>query len=189
MKIIRKNADGIFVPSYFNIDFIRIQVDLLGRLYSTPNNLKDALKAEGHTVEMHSYIENEDIPLDIRIQTNEDFQEATMLQREDLIARLQEEETIEAREKLAQNMMMQRCSRQNSLFLEHFIELQKYVPFDLLIEKLGEYDNNADYNRFYNYVIFWALEDTHPLKTTIYEIFPTNELFTGTQLTDRFNVI
>lgn len=189
VKLIRKNSDGIFVPSYFNIDFVRIQVDLLGRLYSTPNNLIDALKSEGHTVEVNNYIENEDIPLEIRMQTDEDFQEATLLQREDLIARLQEEETIEARERLARNMMMQRCSRQNSLFLEHFVELQKYIPFDLLIEKLGEYDNNVDYNRFYNYVIFWTLEDTHPLKVTIQENFPVNELFTGAQLTEKFNII
>ena len=136
MKLIRKNSDGIFVPSYFNIDFVRIQVDLLGRLYSTPNNLIDALKSEGHTVEVNNYIENEDIPLDIRMQTDEDFQEATMLQREDLIARLQVEGNIVARERLARNLMTQRCSKQNSLFLEHFIELQKYVPFDLLIEKV-----------------------------------------------------
>lgn len=189
VKLIRKNSDGIFVPSYFNIDFVRIQVDLLGRLYSIPNNLIDALKSEGHTVEVNNYIENEDIPLDIRMQTNEDFQEATMLQREDLIARMQEEETIEARERLARNLMTQRCSKQNSLFLEHFIELQKYVPFNLLIEKLGEYDNNVDYNRFYNYVIFWTLEDAHPLKTTIRENFPINELFTGAQLTENFNII
>ena len=33
VKLIRKNPDEIFVPSYFNIDFVRIQVDLLGRLY------------------------------------------------------------------------------------------------------------------------------------------------------------
>lgn len=189
VKLIRKNSDGIFVPSYFNIDFVRIQVDLLGRLYSTSNNLIDALKSEGHTVEVNNYIENEDIPLDIRMQTDEDFQEATMLQREDLIAKLQEEETIAARERLARNLMIQRCSRQNSLFLEHFIELQKYVPFDLLVEKLGEYDNNTDYNKFYNYVIFWILEDTHPLKTTIQEFFPINELFTGAQLTEKFNSI
>lgn len=189
VKLIRKNSDGIFVPSYFNIDFVRIQVDLLGRLYSTSNNLIDALKSEGHTVEVNNYIENEDIPLDIRMQTDEDFQEATMLQREDLIAKLQEEETIAARERLARNLMIQRCSRQNSLFLEHFIELQKYVPFDLLVEKLGEYDNNTDYNKFYNYVIFWILEDTHPLKTTIQEFFPINELFTGSQLTEKFNSI
>lgn len=189
VKLIRKNPDEIFVPSYFNIDFVRIQVDLLGRLYSTPNNLIDALKSEGHTIEVNNYIENEDIPLDIRMQTDEDFQEATMLQREDLIAKLQEEETIEARERLARNLMTQRCSRQNSLFLEHFIELKKYVSFDLLIEKLGEYDNNVDYNRFYNYVIFWTLEDAHPLKVTIREHFPINELFTGTQLTEKFNII
>ena len=149
VKLIRKNSDRIFVPSYFNIDFVRIQADLLSRLYSTPNNLINALKSEGHTVEVNNYIENEDIPFDIRMQTDEDFQEAAMLQREDLIAGLQEEKTIEAREGLARNLMTQRCSRQNSLFLEHFIELQKYVPFDLLIEKLGEYDNNVDYNSFH----------------------------------------
>ena len=143
VRLIRKNSDGIFVPSYFNIDFVRIQADLLSRLYSTPNNLINALKSEGHTVEVNNYIENEDIPFDIRMQTDEDFQEAAMLQREDLIARLKEEKTIEVRERLARNLMTQRCSRQNSLFLEHFIELQKYVPFDLLIEKLGEYDNNV----------------------------------------------
>ena len=119
VKLIRKNSDGIFVPSYFNIDFVRIQVDLLGRLYSTPNNLIDALKSEGHTVEVNNYIENEDIPLDIRMQTDEDFQGATMLQREDLIARLQVEGNIVARERLARNLMTQRCSMQNSLFLEH----------------------------------------------------------------------
>lgn len=189
VKLIRKNSDRIFVPSYFNIDFVRIQADLLSRLYSTPNNLINALKSEGHIVEVNNYIENEDIPFDIRMQTDEDFQEAAMLQREDLIAGLQEEKTIEAREGLARNLMTQRCSRQNSLFLEHFIELQKYVPFDLLIEKLGEYDNNVDYNSFYNYVIFWALEDIHPLKVTIQKLFPIKGLFTGPQLTEKFNII
>ena len=189
VKLIRKNSDRIFVPSYFNIDFVRIQADLLSRLYSTPNNLINALKSEGHTVEVNNYIENEDIPFDIRMQTDEDFQEAAMLQREDLIAGLQEEKTIEAREGLARNLMTQRCSRQNSLFLEHFIELQKYVPFDLLIEKLGEYDNNVDYNSFYNYIIFWALEDIHPLKVTIQKLFPIKGLFTGPQLTEKFNII
>lgn len=189
VKLIRKNSDRIFVPSYFNIDFVRIQADLLSRLYSTPNNLINALKSEGHTVEVNNYIENEDIPFDIRMQTDEDFQEAAMLQREDLIAGLQEEKTIEAREGLARNLMTQRCSRQNSLFLEHFIELQKYVPFDLLIEKLGEYDNNVDYNSFYNYIIFWALEEIHPLKVTIQKLFPIKGLFTGPQLTEKFNII
>ena len=54
---------------------------------------------------------------------------------------------------------------------------------------MKDYDSNADYNKFYNYVIFWPLEDTHPLKITIHENFPINEIFTGVELTDRFNAI
>ena len=106
-----------------------------------------------------------------------------------LIAKLREAESILERERIARSLITQRCSRQNSLFLEYFIELQKYLPFDSLIAKLKDYDSNADYNKFYNYVIFWSLEDTHPLKITIHENFPINEIFTGVELTDRFNAI
>lgn len=189
VQLVRKNTDGIFVPSYFNIDFVRIQVDLLGRLYSKPNSLPDTLKAEGHVIEIHDYTENSDISFSIRTQTEEDFQQAIILQREDLIAKLREAESILERERIARSLITQRCSQQNSLFLEYFIELQKYLPFDSLIAKLKDYDSNADYNKFYNYVIFWSLEDTHPLKITIHEKFPINEIFTGVELTDRFNAI
>lgn len=137
---------------------------------------------------MHDYIENEDISSDIIEQTEENFRQANILQREDLIKRLQEED-IETRERVARNLIKQKCSKQNSLFLERFIELQKYVPFDLLIKKLGQYDNDTDYNKFYNYVIFWALENTHPLKVSISANFPINEVLTGTELTERFNAI
>lgn len=189
LQLVRRNIDGIFVPSFFNIDFIRIQANLLCNLYSTPNNLPETLKEGGNTIEVFNFIENEDISSNIRVQTDEGFQQANMLQREDLIQKLREAETIESRKSVARHLITQKCSRQNSLFLEHFIELQKYIPFDLLIEKLGNYDTNTDYNKFYNYVIFWALEDTHPLKVTIKENFPINEMFTGVELTNRFNAI
>ena len=90
VQLVRKNTDGIFVPSYFNIDFVRIQVDLLGRLYSKPNSLPDTLKAEGHVIEIHDYTENSDISFSIRTQTEEDFQQAIILQREDLITRVRD---------------------------------------------------------------------------------------------------
>ena len=138
VQLVRKNTDGIFVPSYFNIDFVRIQVDLLGRLYSKPNSLPDTLKAEGHVIEIHDYTENSDISFSIRTQTEEDFQQAIILQREDLIAKLREAESILERERIARSLITQRCSQQNSLFLEYFIELQKYLPFDSLIAKLKD---------------------------------------------------
>lgn len=189
IRLVRKNTDGIFVPSYFNIDFVRIQIDLLGRLYSAPNNLPDTLKAEGHEIELDSYTENTDISSDVIAQTDEEFRQANILQQDNLIEQLRTAETILRREEIARNLMTQRCSRQNALFLEHFIELQKYVPFDLLIERLKNYDTHIEYDKFHNYVIFWALEDTHSFKTTIHENFPINGLFTGAELTSRFNAI
>lgn len=189
IRLVRKNTDGIFVPSYFNIDFVRIQIDLLGRLYSAPNNLPDTLKAEGHEIELDSYTENTDISSDVIAQTDEEFRQANILQQDNLIEQLRTAETILKREEIARNLMTQRCSRQNALFLEHFIELQKYVPFDLLIERLKNYDTHIEYDKFHNYVIFWALADTHSFKTTIHENFPINGLFTGAELTSRFNAI
>lgn len=189
IRLVRKNTDGIFVPSYFNVDFVRIQIDLLGRLYSAPNNLPDTLKAEGHEIELDSYTENTDISSDVIAQTDEEFRQANILQQDNLIEQLRTAETILRREEIARNLMTQRCSRQNALFLEHFIELQKYVPFDLLIERLKNYDTHIEYDKFHNYVIFWALEDTHSFKTTIHEDFPINGLFTGAELTNRFNAI
>lgn len=117
VQLVRKNTDGIFVPSYFNIDFVRIQVDLLGRLYSKPNSLPDTLKAEGHVIEIHDYTENSDISFSIRTQTEEDFQQAIILQREDLIAKLREAESILERERIARSLITQRCSQQNSLLV------------------------------------------------------------------------
>lgn len=189
IRLVRKNTDGIFVPSYFNVDFVRIQIDLLGRLYSAPNNLPDTLKAEGHEIELDSYTENTDISSDVIAQTDEEFRQANILQQDNLIEQLRTAETILRREEIARNLMTQRCSKQNALFLEHFIELQKYVPFDLLIERLKNYDTHIEYDKFHNYVIFWALEDTHSFKTTIHENFPINGLFTGAELTSRFNAI
>lgn len=189
IQLVRKNIDGVFVPSFFNIDFVRIQIDLLFKLYSAPDSLANALKAEGHIIEQCNSVENEDISANIIMQTHEDFQRANILQREELISILREERTIEARKAKARFLITQRTSMQNSLFLNHFIELQEYVPFESLIDKLAIYDNNADYNKFYNFVIFWALDEAHPLKVTMKEKFPINGFFKSTQLTENFNTI
>lgn len=189
IQLVRKNIDGVFVPSFFNIDFVRIQIDLLFKLYSAPDSLANALKAEGHIIEQCNSVENGDISANIIMQTHEDFQRANILQREELISILREERTIEARKAKARFLITQRTSMQNSLFLNHFIELQEYVPFESLIDKLAIYDNNADYNKFYNFVIFWALDEAHPLKVTMKEKFPINGFFKSTQLTENFNTI
>lgn len=189
VQLIRQNIKGEIVPSFFNIDFVRIQVDLLCNLYSNPNSLPNRLEQEGHMIEVCHYTENEDIPESARVQTNAEIQEATILQREEMIAMLREKETIEERETTARSLIRQRCSMRNKSFLEHFIELQRYIPFDTLIERLNGIDSAAEYDNFYKSVMFWILEDSHPFKAAFYNSFPINELLTGAEFTERFNAI
>lgn len=189
VQLIRQNIKGEIVPSFFNIDFVRIQVDLLCNLYSNPSSLPDRLEQEGHMIEVCRYTENEDIPESVRGQTDTEIQGATLLQREEMIAMLREKETIEERETAARSLIRQRCSMRNKSFLERFIEVQKYIPFDTLIEKLNDIDTVAKYDDFYKSVMFWALEDSHPFKAAFYNSFPINELLTGAEFTERFNAI
>lgn len=188
IRMIRKDIYGKFVPSYFNIDFIRIQVEMLNYLYSKGAHLAEKMRNTGHYIECYDYTESEIIPDDIRENTDAEFQQANIIQREEIISRLQEADTIEDRKRIAKILSMGICSQQNRLFLEYFIELQEYAPFRALIEKLNSFDTDC-YDKFYNFVIFWALDDAHSIKSTIHWNLPTNTPFTGEELTEKFNAI
>ena len=50
--------------------------------------------------------------------------------------------------------------------------MQKYVPFEKLVEILPKYDNPSKYRTFYNAILIWALDENHPIKCTMREKFP-----------------
>ena len=143
---------------------------------------------EGHHVDFLVYQETTSISDAIIEETDTQLEERNQSQQENIISRLQEVSSLEERKSLARRLHSE-CTRKNAIFLEHFIELQEYVPFNTLIEKLPQFDKPKSYNSFYNYVLFWALEDNHSIKGTIYRNFPLNAIFTGNELTDKFNTI
>ena len=188
VKILRKNVIGQLVPFFFNIDNVRIQVELLKTLFNQSFTLKDKLVHEGHHVDFQVYQETTSISDAIIEETDTQLEERNQSQQENIISRLQEVSSLEERKSLARRLHSE-CTRKNAIFLEHFIELQEYVPFNTLIEKLPQFDKPKSYNSFYNYVLFWALEDNHSIKGTIYRNFPLNAICTGDELTDKFNTI
>lgn len=188
VKILRKNVIGQLVPSFFNIDNVRIQVELLTTLFNQSYTLRNKLEHEGHHVEFQVYQETTSISDAIIEETDTQLEERNKSQQENIISRLQEVSSLEERKSLARRLHSE-CTRKNAIFLEHFIELQEYVPFNTLIEKLPQFDKPKNYNSFYNYVLFWALEDNHSIKGTMYRNFPLNERFTGNELAEKFNNI
>lgn len=188
VQILRENIIGQLVPSFFNIDNVRIQAELLNTLFSQSSALKDKLVHEGHHVEIQDYQETTSISDAIIEEINTLLEERNQSQQESIISRLQEVSSLEERKSLARRLRSE-CTGQNARFLEHFIELQEYVPFNTLIEKISQFDNPRNYKNFYNYVLFWSLEASHPIKATMHSNFPLNGKFTGNELTEKFNTI
>lgn len=187
IKLIREAADDDLKISYFNIDNILIQVSLLKALYATANSLKDKLTQEGNNVTQQSPVcEDENITEEINREIERIHEENEEAEREDYIAQLRECTSIEDRQSLAQRLRTN-CMNGNSVFLEHFIELQKYVPFEKLVELLPLYKSPRKYNHFKKQILIWALDDDHALKIAIREKFPINSFFTGDELTESFN--
>lgn len=186
IKLIREASDSIHI-SYFNIDNILIQVGLLKTLYAYPDSLKDKLTLEGHNVTKASPIfENDHIAVQINEEIEETHRRNEVEEREHIITQLRESSSIDERERLAQRLRIN-CMNINSAFLEHFLELQGYVPFDKLVELLPAYNIPSKYNHFKKQILVWALDDNHSLKIAIRENFPIDGFFSGDQLTDKFN--
>lgn len=190
ISLVRQGGVGI-IPSYFNIDNIIIQVNLKNTLYSLPVNLYQALEKEGNNVDLVSIEKEEDvIPQEVYEEVEEQCSLTEEEERKDLITQLRNKASLDERAILAQKLSND-CNykRVNSVFLKHFIELQKYVPFERLVEILPEYNNPQKYKTFYNVVLIWALDENHPIKCTMREKFPIGSNLTNKEIEQGMNAI
>lgn len=188
MKLVRNTDDNIQI-AYFNIDNILIQVKLLHTTYSNIRTLYDELNTEGNRVNLLSVKNEHENTLDevnIKISAQKEKTDKELMDA--FILELRDKHTLSEREMLAQN---RRNSFTNKvgLFLDHFIELQQYIPFESLVSILPLYDNPRQYQYFYNTVIFWALDDEHPIKKAWITSFVLGEKYTGAQIEEKVNAI
>ena len=188
VRLVRESNNELAI-AYFNIDNIVIQVKMLHTLYSKVENLQKTLAIEGNNVDLLPYKQEEyDITDEIRNSIEELEEDKDKEQREAIIEELREQETLEDRKRLAQ-ARRNNATNKNGIFLEHFIELQNYVPFEELIKKLPNYDRPAEYKDFYNAVIFWALDRSHPIKVAWKELFIKNRTYKGYEITEKINAL
>lgn len=108
--------------------------------------------------------------------------------RANIIDELRERKNIEDR------LVLARARRNDAtnavgVFLEHFIELQKYIPFEELIDVLIEHDTPLSFKHLRNATIFWALHPEHPIKLAWKSSFKIGDKYTGRQLVEKTNSI
>lgn len=189
IKLVRETTENQLAIAYFNIDNILIQVKLKNTLYSTIENLKKALEADGNNVTLLPFInEDNDVSAEIKQEIEAEKEENDEQQLSEIIEELRQKNSAEEREIIAQ-ARRNNATNKNGLFLEHFIELQKYVPFEELITILPNYDTPKEYKHLYNAILFWALADNHPIKIAWKNAIKEGLTYTGKELVAKFNSI
>lgn len=188
IKLIRKNIDSDFHPAYLNIDNILIQFKLLNTLYSSKESLFGSLKKDGNEiVDFQDLIEDEErISKDIQDGIKDYITAVETDEIEDIIEQLSNGGSLEEKASIAFKLKM--TSTNNAkIFIDRFIELQRYLPFQKLALTLPQYKSENQYNKFYNSIIFWALSEEHPFKIAFKEKFPLDVQMTGERIKENLN--
>lgn len=175
--------------AYFNIDHIIIQLSLMQSLYAEQSILPSRLREQGNIVEIAPIVANTGhIEEEIINNIQESIFQTREEERNNFIEQLRAKSSIEDRRILAEGLRTN-CSRGNTLFLEHFIELQEYVPFEQLIASLQKWDNPRTYNDFFHSVIIWSLHEEHPIRLLINGLFEIGKSYTGEEMKQKINEI
>lgn len=188
VRLVRQDINEIFRPAYLNIDNILIQFKLLNTLYSSKEGLFDSLKKNGNEIVDFQYlIENEErISQDIQDGIKDYVTAVETDEIENIIKELSEGNSLDEKASIAFKLKM--ISTNNAkTFIDRFLELQRYLPFERLASTLPQYKIENQYNKFYNSIIFWALSEEHPFKIAFKEKFPLDVQMTGERIKENLN--
>lgn len=190
VRLIRQDIDDIFRPAYFNIDNLLIQFKLLNTLYRSKENLLQSLMNScNNIVDFQELTEVEErISKEIQELINERNIRVEQDEIENIILQFKNIDSLEGSNTLAKGLKMTSTDN-GKTFIDRFLELQAYLPFDKLTLMLPQYKTKHKYDKFYNSVIFWTLSDNHHLKGMIRERLPLNTPMIGDQIREILNSI
>jgi len=170
ITLTRPNIAGDYVPAYFNIDSIVEKKILDSGYYMIPSMLKDKLS------ETHNIISYESVLLDKKQSQEEAEEKSNNRIKEQFDSYIEEAialvKQLEAHGKLNDEelkKLLKYAKRNTKDFYERFMKLYKYADNDLIINLLWEIraENKKSFKDINNSVIFWALEDNHPIKSDL----------------------
>lgn len=188
IEIVRVNKDQEIVPAYFNIDAIAEYAFLRGHLYSHPKMLHDELLAscniKFYEVRTPAFTDEQ---AKIEAEIDDEF---------DKKRNLSALEVIEELKALKQNgnltdeaiaRLRRVRHREDHKLIDRFSKLYKYVPFDILVDKLQ--DNAKAYRGFMRSVKYIILDENHIFKRLIRSNFEIHKRYTPTEILDCLNAI
>ncbi len=186
-ELLREDIDGKLARSYLNIDAFLILMEIKHELYTNPKNLPNKLLNIGHIITEYPPKYSE--PQREEAQAKEEAKENIDLNEEKAIDRildgLRELETPDQRREHVEELL--RNHNPYEEYLKLFLEFQEYVPFEDLVRVLPKGQSVRTINEFKVSTKFWALDDNHPVKHAIKEVFKIGEKVPENEFRDRIN--
>lgn len=190
--------EGKYGIAYLNIDFLTEREQLFNELYVNQEKLYKALISEGHQVTQIEYQDNRtqeerqrEKELEDQIQENSKEIKDTLLSA--TIADLKEK--VEKFPTRAFNKYisgrLRTCTKEEKPIIERFIDLNKYVESDKLLDCLYEirHKNTKAFNNLNNTIMFWCQAEDHPLRINIREAFETGKEYTPEEIHQKIEPI
>ncbi len=190
INLTRKNNNGEYVPAYFNIDGLVEKMNLDVKLYNNPETLFNELKSKGHTASPITYINTNKSIEQIRIESlvenkmNEDFDHYIS----EAIEEIRSLESVGKLNNKTLQTLARNSKRNTKRFIMRFTELYEYAEMDKIIDLLWETrtKNSKSYRSIRYAVMFWALDDTHPLKVDLRNNIEFNKKYTPKELHEKY---
>lgn len=174
-ELLREDINGELTKSYLNIDAFLILQDIKHILYTDPANLPNALRTKGHKIE-EIEAKCKGFQLEAVQARAKAIKEINQNQAEaiDLIVdELRQLGTIDQRREHIEELL--RNHNPYEEYLKLFLKYQIYVPFEDLVRVLPREQYVRTNNEFEISTKFWALDDNHPVKHAITEVFQIGE--------------
>jgi hypothetical protein len=173
-ELLREDINGELTKSYLNIDAFLILQDIKHILYTDPANLPNALRTKGHKIEEIKAKFNE-YQIE-EAQSTEVAKEGIDENIKEAIGRIIDELRVKTPDQRREHVEeLLRNHNPYEEYLKLFLKYQIYVPFEDLVRVLPREQYVRTNNEFEISTKFWALDDNHPVKHAIKEVFQIGE--------------
>lgn len=195
VNLLRQDSAKEWKPAYMAIDSLLLRTRLLENLYSNPHILSDALKAYYPDLRYSSL---EDEPEEVP-EEQEKIEKSERRKSLDRAADSRNKEldrilALEMSGELEPTVMNKEISRGRSSKRKVWREFQRiypYLPTEEAVYHLKKIKsgNRIGFKNLNNSIMFWALEDEHPLKLAVCSAFKAGERYTSREIKEKMSPI
>lgn len=195
INLLRQDSSKVWKPSYMAIDSLLVRTRLLENFYSRPHLLSDALK--DYYLDL-SYICLEDEPKGTsdnqnkieKAERRKSLDRASDSRNKELDRILAMDVKGELTSKTISHEAMRGKSSKRKVWQE-FQRLSPYIDTKEATDHLKgiKTGNRIGFKNLNNSIMFWALDDEHPLKQSVYSAFKAGESYSSKEIKEKMSPI